>query len=154
MIYVQVGNVVCSISSANSMPDIFWTNWLEQEDLIIEEQAGFRGGRATIDHCLTIQQLIEKYASKSLVSLYIAFIDFKTAFDSASRIKLWEKLETMTIDHRVLYLIRPLLVSTSFKVWYNGKGHLSDPIMTLKGVKVAFWLHCFLYFTLTTCPAV
>ena len=109
--------------------------WLRQENILADEQAGFREGRTTIDQCLVLQHLIEKYSSSKIASLYVAFIDFRAAFDSISRTKLWEKLETSTIDRRLLYLIRMLYEGTSLKVRYTSQGHVSKAIETEKGVK-------------------
>lgn len=62
-------------------------DWLE-EDILAEEQAGFRKSRTTIDQFLVLQQLIEKYISNKVTSLYTAFIDLKAAFDSILGVKL------------------------------------------------------------------
>ena len=35
-------------------------DWLDWDNLIAEEQAGFKEGRGTIDQCLVLQHLIEK----------------------------------------------------------------------------------------------
>ncbi|XP_029140766.1 cytochrome P450 2J2 [Protobothrops mucrosquamatus] len=90
--------------------------WLDLENLIAEEQAGFREGRGTINQCLVLHHLIEKYASNRPVSLYAAFIDLKAAFDTVTRTKLWEKLEAASIDHRVLHLLHALHNKTSLKI--------------------------------------
>ncbi|KAJ4437195.1 hypothetical protein ANN_17330 [Periplaneta americana] len=45
------------------------------------DQAGFRSGYSTVDHLQTINQVIEK-TDEFNIPLYLAFIDFKKAFDS------------------------------------------------------------------------
>lgn len=110
-------------------------DWLEQEGILAEEQAGFREGRTTIDQCFVLQHLIEKYISNKVTSLYAAYIDLKAAFDSISRVKLWEKLEASNIDRRLLFLIQALHRNTTLKVRCSIQGHLTNPVTTQKGVK-------------------
>ena len=53
------------------------------------EQAGFTAGRSTTEQIFAIRQIIEK-SKEFNKSTYIAFIDFKAAFDSVSRDSLWK----------------------------------------------------------------
>ena len=53
------------------------------------ERAGFTAGRSTTEHIFAIRQIIEK-SKEFNKSTYIAFIDFKAAFDSVSRDSLWK----------------------------------------------------------------
>ena len=71
----------------NDRPNIF----LEENDILCENQAGFRKHYSTTDHILTLHSLIElfKYQKKKI---YCTFIDFSKAFDSVWRIGLWRKL--------------------------------------------------------------
>ncbi|XP_015271973.1 PREDICTED: unconventional myosin-VI, partial [Gekko japonicus] len=90
--------------------------WLELEDIIVEEQAGFRAGRSTLDHCLMLQHLIEKYGSGGQTSLYAVFVDLKAAFDTVSRSRLWGKLQASTIDKRLLFLVQAIHEQTALRV--------------------------------------
>ena len=64
------------------------------------EQAGFTAGRSTTEQILAIRQIIEK-SKEFNKSTYIAFIDFKAAFDSVSRDSLWKicGLPTLEPEH-------------------------------------------------------
>ena len=55
-----------------------------EEEILGEEQAGFRSGRGTIDQIFTLTQIAQKYWEKNK-PIYCAFIDFKQAFDSVWR---------------------------------------------------------------------
>jgi hypothetical protein len=57
------------------------------EDIVAEEQAGFRFGRGTVDQLFVIRQLAEKFFEKNR-TLYNNFIDFKQAFDSVWQLGL------------------------------------------------------------------
>lgn len=69
---------------------IFFTNLYSK---ISESQIGFREGYSTIANAFTLQALISKYRSKPRGKLYAAFVDFKAAFDSLHRTKLWSVLQ-------------------------------------------------------------
>ena len=51
------------------------------EELLPEEQAGFRKGRSTIEQIFTLRRMAEKYVDFRR-DLFICYIDFKKAFDS------------------------------------------------------------------------
>ena len=51
------------------------------ESNLSEYQAGFRIGRGTIDHIITIRQLAEHRLAKNNKDIYYIFIDFKKTFD-------------------------------------------------------------------------
>ena len=57
------------------------------EEKIIEEQAGFRAGYSTLDHIFSLYAMVQKHTT-----LYVAFVDFKKAFDSVNRNALWSVL--------------------------------------------------------------
>lgn len=105
-------------------------DWMEQEQVLADEQAGFRHGRSTIDQCLVLQHLVGKYKK-----LYVAFVDLKAAFDLVPRDKLWEKFMDSNIDKRLLALIMSLHKNTSLQVRCTPQGHLSNTIPTQRGVR-------------------
>ena len=75
------------------------------EEIIGEEQAGFRTGRGTIDQLFTIRQLAEKYIEANPV-LYNNFIDYSQAFDSVWQEGLWKALRAKGISKHLVYLIK------------------------------------------------
>ena len=52
----------------------------QAEEIISEEQAGFRMGRSTTEQIFDLRVLMEKYQQHQQ-DLYHVFIDFKKAFD-------------------------------------------------------------------------
>ena len=52
----------------------------QAEEIIKEEQAGFRAGRSTTEQIFNLRILCEKYLQRQQ-SLYHVFVDFKKAFD-------------------------------------------------------------------------
>ena len=82
------------------------TEFLDKNDSLSENQAGFRKGYGTTDHIFVLNSLIE-IMQKSEKKLFCAFIDFSQAFDSIWRGGLWRKL-----------LLRPVN-GKFFKIVYN-----------------------------------
>ena len=62
------------------------TDWIEVNGVLGEEQAGFRENRCTTDHVFTLMACIQKQLLRHR-KLYVAFIDFKKAFDTVCREK-------------------------------------------------------------------
>ena len=58
------------------------------DELIDDEQAGFRHGRNTTDNIFTVRNILES-CEEWRCRLFINFIDFRKAFDSISRDALW-----------------------------------------------------------------
>ena len=62
--------------------------WVEQNNITGEYQAGFKRGYSTIDHMFTLLACVHKQFAANR-KLYVAFIDFEKAFDSINRNLLW-----------------------------------------------------------------
>ena len=75
------------------------------------EQAGFTAGRSTTEHIFAIRQIIEK-SKECNRSTYIAFIDFKAAFDSVSWDSLWKILQIYGVPKELSVLVRQLYTDT------------------------------------------
>ena len=60
--------------------------WAENEEKISKEQAGFCKGYSTIDHIFTLITMVKsKLDSRRGGKVYVAFIDYKKAFDTVDR---------------------------------------------------------------------
>lgn len=94
------------------------TDFLESNDLLGEEQAGFRAGYSTLDHIFTLHCLIEMLL-KNKKRLYCAFIDYRKAFDTVDRISLWQKLISIGIQGKVLVVIKNMYANAKSCVQLN-----------------------------------
>jgi hypothetical protein len=74
------------------------------EVLLLEEQNGFRKGRSIMDCAFLASQIIEKH-SEFNIPTYIAFIDFKKAFNSVDRDKLWTIMLSKGIPTHLITII-------------------------------------------------
>ena len=63
------------------------SRWVEDNDVLGEIQAGFRKDHSTVDHIFTLFSMIQRHLLRNK-KLYVAFIEFREAFDFISHCKL------------------------------------------------------------------
>ena len=94
------------------------SSFLEVNNLLGEEQAGFRSGYATTDHSLALHFIIEHLLTKR-GRLYCAFVDYQKAFDTVDRKHLWSKLVTTGVTGKILTVIQNLYYQAKSCVRHN-----------------------------------
>ena len=102
------------------------------EEILSEEQAGFRANRSTIDQIFTLRQMAEKYIEMNR-DLYVGYIDFKKAFDSIWREGLWRVLRNYGFPEKIVRILESLYGGTVSAV--RTKSGLSEWFETTVGVK-------------------
>ena len=112
------------------------TKWIDDNEIIGEEQAGFRQERSTFDHIFTLLALIQKQLLRHR-KLYVAFIDFRKAFDTISRTKLWTVLHRngIAIALQSMYAIVKARVRAEGGGGGGGGGELTDVFLCPRGLK-------------------
>ena len=77
------------------------------EEIITEEQAGFRAGRSTTEQIFNLRILCEKYLQQQQ-DLYHVFIDFKKAFDRVWHAALWAtmKYSCVFLSSKLSHLVK------------------------------------------------
>lgn len=108
------------------------TKWIEDEHVINEAQAGFRRNYSTVDHIFTLLSIVQKQL-RNHRKLYVAFIDFKKAFDLVDRNKLWSVLKKNGIGGRMYQAIKSMYAVVKAKVKVGGD--LTDSFMCPRGLK-------------------
>jgi hypothetical protein len=108
------------------------SKWLEDQNVIDESQAGFRKSYSTVDHVFVITALIQKQLSYHR-KLYVAFIDFRKAFDSVVRTKLWAVLRKNGINGKMYRAITSIYDIVKAKV--RSGGELTNSFMCPLGLK-------------------
>ena len=73
----------------------------QAEEIIAEEQAGFRTGRSTTDQIFNLRILCEKYLQHQQ-NLTHVFIDFKKAFDRIWNEALWATMRKYNINASII----------------------------------------------------
>lgn len=102
------------------------------EDIIGEYQAGFRKGRSTIDQVFTTRQIMEK-AWEYNTPIYQLFIDFKEAYDSIDRRKLYNVMKELGIPIKLINLTRMTMEKS--KAMVKIQNRLLPTFTTTKGVR-------------------
>ena len=100
----------------------------QAEEIIAEEQAGFKAGRSTTEQISNLRILCEKYLQYQQ-NLYHVFIDFKKAFDRVWHAALWATMRKYNISAN---LVRTIDKATS-KVQMNG--NIGEWFRTTVGVR-------------------
>ena len=87
----------------------------EAEKKLRDNQNGFRKGRSTTSHILTLRRILEGARAKNL-SAVMVFIDFKKAFDSVDRDTIMKILLAYGIPKKIVDLITLLYTNTRAQV--------------------------------------
>ena len=90
----------------------------QAEEVLSEEQAGFRKGRSTTDQIFNCRHLIEKHL-ESQNDLYNNFIDFKKAFNRVWHEGLWSTLNKYGIDSNITLMIKSLYKNSTSAMLFN-----------------------------------
>ena len=89
------------------------------EQLVEEEQAGFRSQRSTTEHIFNLRLLAEKHLEHQKELLHNC-IDFKKAFSHVRRDGLWRVLKECNIDNWLIKFIRSMYDELTRAVLLNG----------------------------------
>ncbi|XP_060665548.1 uncharacterized protein LOC132797786 [Drosophila nasuta] len=79
--------------------------------LIGPYQCGFRPGKSTIDQIFTLRQILEKTHENGIDTHHL-FVDYKAAFDSPTRERLYATMSEFGIPAKLIRLCRMTLSST------------------------------------------
>ena len=91
----------------------------QAEEIIAEEQAGFRAGRSTTGQIFNLRILCEKYLQYQQ-NLYHVFIDFKKAFDRVWHAALCATMRKYNISANLVRTIEQLYDKATSAVQMNG----------------------------------
>ena len=91
----------------------------QAEEIIAEEQAGFRAARSTTEQIFNLRLFCKKYLQHQQ-NLYHVFIDFKKAFDSVWHEALWATMRKYNINASIIRAIENLCDKAESAVLFNG----------------------------------
>ena len=74
--------------------------WSETNNIIGEEQAGFREQHTTIDQLFCLHTIINKYLRHEGWRFYALFVDFEKAFDRVNRAARLQKLLSQNVSSK------------------------------------------------------
>jgi hypothetical protein len=90
------------------------------ERKIGQYQCGFHKNRSVMDQVFVLKQIMDNSIDQNL-PLYMLFIDFKQAYDTIKREKVYEGMRQMGIGEKLIRLVRMTLKETEYKVLANGQ---------------------------------
>ena len=108
--------------------------WMEMEEKICDEQAGFRTRHSTVDHIFTLYSIVLKHVyGDRRGKLYVAFVDYKKAFDTVNHQQLWKVLKEAHLSTKFLLMLKAIY--TDVKSCVRWGSELSDFFCCPSGVK-------------------
>ena len=108
------------------------TGFIDDNNLLNVNQAGFRKGFSTTDHIFLFNAIINLFCFKKR-KLYCAFIDYSKAFDSIWREALWHKLIKIGINGKILVVLKNMYSDIKSCVRVNQ--NMSDFFISLSGLR-------------------
>ena len=123
--------------------------WAEENDKICEEQAGFRKSFSTTDHIFTLHTIVNSCLFGNRRSkLYVAFIDYRKAFDTIRRETLWQILKKQRVPTKILGVLMSMYKGVKLIVRFGNE--LSKEVSCPLGVRQGCLLSPLLFSLLIT----
>ena len=94
--------------------------YLEEYNLLNENQAGFRSGYSTTDHIFSLKCIIDLLRAQKK-KIFCSFIDFSKAFDSVWRVGLWRKILESNINGRFFTVIKNMYANIKSCISINNE---------------------------------
>lgn len=131
--YRGISLLSCIYKLYTSLLNLRITNHCEHNDLLVDEQNGFRAKRSCQDHIYALSTVIRNRRSLNL-DTFCAFVDFKKAFDWVPRDLLLFKLaNSFGIHGRLFNTLSTIYESSSAKIRLNGL--MTESFNVTSGVK-------------------
>ena len=127
---IMIGHILAKLYGTVMEAEL--SGYTERAGLRAPEQAGFRRAFSTIDHIFTLRCLIDLTRARKQ-RLYCCFVDFRKAFDTVPRDKLFARLQSLEVPDEMTWAIYALYERVSGRV--RCPGGLSDNFDSTIGVK-------------------
>lgn len=115
---ITVGSVIAKLFAMIVEQRI--ATWAEEHAVKAKGQAGCREDFRTTDNILILRSLIDKQKQTGLKGnagkLFCCFVDLRKAFDTVPRAVLWQVLEELGVNGRILDIIKSLYAHDSAAV--------------------------------------
>ena len=78
-------------------------NFIEKKHPVSPNQIGFKKGHRTSDHIFVIKTIVDKIVKTEKGKLFVAFIDFRKAYDRINRTLLLLKLQRVGVNYYLFF---------------------------------------------------
>ncbi len=99
--------------------NVWLSTFLEENQILEEEQNEFRKMRSCLDHIFTLITTIEN-RYKRRQSTYLCFVNMKKAFDSINRTYLLHKLRNIGVNCNIYFAVKTIYENVACGVRING----------------------------------
>jgi len=96
------------------------SSFLEGRQLLEPEQAGFRRGRSTVEHVLSLSELLDK-RTRAGSPTYCCFMDIRKAYDTVWREGMWRRLEETGVSQKMMKMLWGWYTGVESCVLVNGR---------------------------------
>ena len=127
---ISLLNCICKIYSSVLNDRI--RKYLEQNQLLADEQNGFRKNRSCMDHIYSLHSIIKNKINNNK-PIFATFIDFQKVFDCVDRVMPQEKLLLKGISGKILNSIKAMYTNTTSRILLGQ--HMTDWFLTINGVR-------------------
>ena len=83
------------------------SNWIEENNYLVDEENGFRRNRSCMEHIYTLYSIINK-RKLSKQSTFACFVNAKKSFDTVNHDCLWYKLLTLGTNGKMFHAVKSL----------------------------------------------
>ena len=109
------------------------TTGLEERNYLIREQAGFRSKEECVGHACALYEILHRRSLNKKRS-YVAFVDFRKAYDTVPHEAMIRKLELAGVANRCLGFIRSQYNEVKLQI-KSGRGYCAETIPVQRGVR-------------------
>lgn len=127
---IAVGSAISKVFAICMMHRI--DRWAEANHFRAEGQSGFRSHKGTTDAAFVLNHIVTAYHARKK-PVFVAFVDFKKAYDWVDRELLWKCLESLGMDAACLRMLKSMYASVSLQVRIGNQ--LGVPFQSEAGVK-------------------
>ena len=107
--------------------------WVKKNSSISPNQVGFKSGHRCSDHIFVLDTIIKKLVREERKKLFVAFIDFRKAYDKINRDLLLLKLQRLGMKGLFYKNIKAIYEDISYLIKVSG-GY-TQPISSTRGLK-------------------
>ena len=116
--YRGISLLCCSAKLYSSVLNRRIERYLDDNNLLVDEQNGFRKGRSCEDHIFVLDSIVRNRLNENLPT-FAAFIDLQKAFDCVNREYLYYKLLKVGIEGKTYFAIKNMYSLTESCVKIN-----------------------------------